>query len=216
MARQQLIDGRKAETREMAERALALPDPVEQAPPKLEDLLHPEARHWCTQLERFLHSTLAPWRSELPIVAPAIEQLRPLLWACQGGHNQSHDPSAAWRLIFGTSDGAAQARIRSLWQAVRELRYPAPAQHEQLVNALAGKIIDVFTAAAEQQRARLEKAEAERGPVVKAQSAAALLEALPVFRAAFEAYTKVAGNFGWAELRDDLGRVERAARRELS
>jgi len=209
---QQAGDGRSSETVALAERELTLPDPVEPA-----ELLHPASAHWCKQFRQSLAGSLAPWRRDIPILIPDVHQLRPMLWACAGGHNQSFDNSPAWRAVFGTADLTMQGYVRSLWQSVREVKFPAPAQHEALVNALAAFIIDVFKQAAEQQRARLEKAEAERGPVPRAQSAAALLEQLPTFTAALDAYVAATRDTSFnGELRGELERLQRALRRELS
>jgi len=212
-------DNRSPETMAGVEAVLRLPDPIdgESVRDQLEKLLHPAAHHLVLEKFRnFLNASLAPWRNDHPIQAPDLTALRPMLWACQRGHtHDGWDASPAWGLYFGTAGEAAQLRLRTVWHQARELKHPKAEQYDDLVGALAAWIIDIFSEAAEQQRARLEKRAERHGPVPRAQAAAALLERLPDFRQALAAYI-AATKDPFPMLRDEVDRLERGARKELS
>jgi hypothetical protein len=142
-----------------------------------------------------------------------------MLTRCTGGYNDTFDPDPEWRRLYPIDCDRVQNTIRGLFRICRDLRYPRPDQYEKLVAALAAHIVELHQAAAEAQRANIAKRLERQGPIVRAQTAAAVLEALPGFQAAlmaFDAATRTAAGSRWHEVAYGLQHLEAAARRELS
>jgi hypothetical protein len=194
--------------------------PREQPAPKLEVLLHPNAAWWPAKFDQMMNVLLGQsTRRPEPVAIPDPVILRPMLTRCTGGYNETFDPDPAWRDIWGGDCERVQNIIRGLFRVCRDLRFPRPEQYEALVAALATHIVELHQAAAETQRELARKHAERQGPVARAQSAAALLEALPAFQAAllqFDAATRDAGGSRWHEVAYGLQHLEAAARRELS
>jgi hypothetical protein len=211
-------DGRHMDQIEMAERVLKLEDPIDARPPALAELLHPNQAHWPDQARQALHSHLAPWRVNQPIEVPSVGELKRLICVCISGlDGDSWDASPGWHVVFGTAHAAFQNRLRALFHGIRSLNYPVV--DDRLFSAIAEHLIATFNAAAEQQKARLEKREREKGPIARAQAAAAVLEHVGPLQAAllaFDAATRDGAGSRWHEVATALQGLERAAKQELS
>lgn len=200
-------DNRPNDVVAQAEAALALDDPIDgpDVRTRLARLLHMDSHYAVLErLPRWVHSALA--RAAGPIVIPTMGDLRPMLLATSGGHNESFDNSPAWRNWFGSRGLEGQNVVRSIWHGVRQMRTPPTEQYDELATLLARHMIAVFQEAKAAQEARVARRAERQGPAARAKAAAAALEALDQFAPAFVDWANSARDAAGCPF-SDLGQI---------